>query len=852
MAMQGVTNALFELISSNDKNASTFLSSLKTGDSLKGRITEVLTGQDKAVINFRGYNMICQIPENAQLTRGETLTFTVTNTNDKIFMKIVNDPAIIMARGMEAQPGGVKAVSSQFAEILTALKIPLNEQNIFIASRLTDYHISVTKENMLQMTTALNNFMDSKGIDMRAFGADSMPAVKETIVLNSLRLMSEASPDKAQPPMVQINTQSRPSLAAADYASLGKISTAPAAEAPQNAASVERMSNMLSVINSLAKSVSDGSMRGDASSFSISFSTSEAPYLSTALRNGAVAGFISNSQVQQAADAVSGKGSLTILSGSAWAEILPGKNEVTITFNNIPGAVAEAAKNSTMQPQLRHEINTIINKASDGSIIEVPSARADAQLSSMPGRDAAIRELASLVNSLKTEITAPQNTTPQQNAAAIMNGVNIIKQNIADNKAMKSEAAASKGSPDAGISTGTQGSVPVLTSKLEGILNKFLAEAAGIAKQEGQSQVNPVKFQPQAMAQFREAAQDMASALKSLNFQVQKESVFTPPAINTPFDPDTSIEALALLKSRQIEINNPVFVETMSRYFKSDMKLASNIEALSSAINAFQSHPATAAESKSVQGIKAAAADLKNVIEQMLIRPDASAKHVDVASQLKAFTDKSGLNIENRLSAAPHEISAAAAGSFKDNLKTGLVRLTDEINRIDAYKLSQSFRESVVKMRDAASDTLANLTALQMMNHKPAALEMMYTQLPLFADNKLFNGELQVWYRKGAPKENPSAAVPVNLVFVLNTSNLGAIKVNMTVFKNEVECTVKTGNEKAKQALTRMRNDFLENLKGGNYSVKAFSVTVDNGQENGAEEPSSGGYVELGRINLQA
>lgn len=849
MAMQGVSSYLLELTASNDKNASAFLASLKPGDTIKGRVAEILGGQNKAVINFRGNNLISQLPENTQLAKGETLTFTVTNVNEKIFMKIINDPAMAIARGMDPQQAAGKAGPAQFADILTALKVPVNEQNLFIASRLSDYHIPVNKENMTQMSVALNNFMESKGIDMRAFGADSLSGVKETLVMNLFRLMNEAASVKAQnlPPSATLPVSSKiqPAItAAADYAAIGKSAAAVLPAGKESSSGIEKFSNILSVINSLSKSINDGSVAGEAARFSVSFKGAEMQYLATALRNASAEGYINPAYSAKASDAAAGKSQLSILSGNAWAEIAPDKGGVTITLNNLPNAAADSVKSFLTVPQMRHEANALISRAAAGTIIELPAVQA--AVGSVPS---AQQQTTALITALKAEITAPQNTTPQQNAAAIINSANMLKQEIGFNRAGKSGKESNGSTTDIKNTPLSASSIP---TKAESVINKFLSQASVIAANEGQESINPAKLSSQGIMQIREAARDMAAALDKLSIMPKNLGVFTPPSINTPFDPDTSIEALALLKSRQIDINNPVFVETMAKYFKSDMKLAANIETLSAAINAFQSHKVPASEAGQVKSIQNAAADLKNVIEQMLIRPDMSSKQVDVAAQVKAFTDKSGLNMENKIAAAPHELSAAAVGSLKDNLKSGLVRLTDEINRIDAYKLSQSFRESVVKMRDAASDTLTNLTALQLMNHKPAALEMMYTQLPLFADNKIFNGELQVWYRKGAPKENTSAAVPVNLVFVLNTSNLGAIRVNMTVFKNEVECTVKTGNEKAKQALTRMRNDFLDNLKGGDYSVKAFNVIVDSGEGQAMSEVSSGGYVELGRINLKA
>ncbi len=848
MAMQGVSNFLVELTASPDKKASDFLSTLKPGDTLKGRVTEFLEGQNRAVINFRGYNMISQLPENAVLSRGETLSFVVTSVNDKVFMKIVNDPTVLMGRGVELQADALKAGAQQFAQILTQLKVPVNEQNLFIASRLSDYHIPVTRENMAQVSSALNNFLNDKGIDARAFGADSLPAVKETLALNVFRLMSEAS--GARPAMPEgAAVQPSKIIAPAVQQALNET-------AAKTAHPAERIANMLSVINSLSRSVTDGAVAGNSAGFSLSFKPNEASYFLTAARNASAEGFINPAYLQQVSDALNSKsGTVTILAGNAWAEVSSSKEGVTVTFNNVNAAVESALKENQPPPAMRHEVSSLIKNAGENRLIEVPLPQAPSQQGAQTQAAESVRIMSGLISQIRTDILSPQNTTPQMNAAAVLATAVKIRDTAAENiKAVKEESVKSALSQDK-AAAGRHSEAAQALAKAENVINKFISSAGSIAAKDGQQTVNPAAFSPNALAEYRAAAKGTAAALEIPLFAPKKEAPFMPPVIAAPFDPETSIEALALLKSRQIDINNPSFVATMSKYFKSDMKLASNIEALSAAINAFESHPASAAEKAQVKGIRAAAEGLRITIENMLIKPEASSGQLDAASQLKAFTDKSGLNLENRAAAAASSANQNPAdiAVMKDSFKSGLIVLTNEINRIDAYKLSQSFRENVIKMREAASDTLSNLSALQMMNHKPPALELMYTQLPILADSRVFNGELQVWYRKDAPKDNPSATVPVNMVFVLNTSNLGTIKVNMTVYKNEVECTVKASDEKAKQALNRMKTQFLESLEKSRYSIKAFNVIIDGSESAGQmQDAASGGYIELARINLQA
>jgi hypothetical protein len=489
-------------------------------------------------------------------------------------------------------------------------------------------------------------------------------------------------------------------------------------------------------------------------------------------------------------------------------------------------------------------------------------------------------------------VLTPQNTNLQEN----------VTQTVALIRDLNAVLTPLIKQPETAVDKSVQGSQAVMNDFRAGLL-RISDGIADVAKQlslpvepqadkTGIMQAAPktnilnagdISLKPQDFMKYQSVMKDFlvrAGETVLIKSPQQAKAGLMPVTSSLPVDTESTIEALAFLKSRDIPPQQG-FVDIMSRYFKNDMKLSGSVSQLNSAAAAFETAfkgyrpqatggaDGTGVNTAPVPGstikdIAQTLQDAKNIITDMSIKTgDRDLKAAVLETQLKAFIDKSGLNLENRLSIQAdrraEQLSNAGAlkgqeaqAVSKDNLKSIVMKLVEQIKGIDSSKMSATQRESVKQVREAANDILTNLNALQFINHKPASFEMAYTQVPVFFNNKIFNGELQVWYRKGALKEDLRNNTPVNMVFMLNTSKLGAVKISMTVYKNEVECTVKAENEKAKQVLTRSKSEFLESLKGMKYNVKAFNVQLDEDGDTGTAPPPGDGYVNMGRINLQA
>ncbi|HDQ25807.1 MAG TPA: hypothetical protein ENN43_03560, partial [bacterium] len=231
MAVHGINSGLFEFLLAPDKKTQEFLASLKPGDTLRGKVADIIQGQNKAVINFRGNNVTSLMPQGMDIQKGDIINVTVTKTGDSIFMKLSNNITAEVGRGAPVISAGTAAATpQQIAGMLAAAQAPVNEQNIYIAQKLIDYNLPVDSKNINDINSALVMNMRSKGIEQAVISLSGQDAAKEALASFLARL----------------NTQ----MAAHASAMKAGASQAEAQSIRQEAA--VKALNMLNVINSIA------------------------------------------------------------------------------------------------------------------------------------------------------------------------------------------------------------------------------------------------------------------------------------------------------------------------------------------------------------------------------------------------------------------------------------------------------------------------------------------------------------------------------------------------------------------------------------------------------------------------
>jgi hypothetical protein len=952
MAVQNVNNSLLQLLNSNDKNIQDFLSTISTGDTLKGRVVDILQGENKAIINFKGFNIISELPQGAQLQKGDIINVSVSQINDKIFMKLLAGPAADLGKGIEAAAGQQQVTTQQLIDALNSAKVPVNEQNIFIAQKLTDYHLPVNSENINDINSALNDYMEAKGLDVRAFNIDSPQTAKNVFVTNLVNFSSEADKivqngssalqeqaqgnniavtgqadvqgraqnvaagriqSQVQPQtlvqmaqtlaqsqaqtralaqtqvqaqtqeQIQVQTQGQVQaqlqISGQDQTQVQgqtqTVATAPQGMLQQILApdtALARLSNMLNTLTTIAAAIPDISVSNGKDALIVTIRNAP-PDLAGSVVNLAVKdGFISQQNSGEVLSAISDGQPAVVNAGNLQITRLS-NNDIEIRMGSIKenleaistqGLVGQAADAQTANNMKDVMLNKLLGTPSEGSKA-ASNVSDNPDIMSVVPQDTgkSIQQIRDAFNTLKSSINNPGDSNFQQNIRDIAGALARIN---SGSTALNNKLS--------GAVNGNRGQLPELSADsamLGREINQLFQKVNFKAGGEVDNTVAPKDFM-----KFQAAVRDFISRTQDLT-PVKSQDPVKPSgtsitiAANSEFDVESTIESLTFLKSRDIPLQNGKFIDTMGKYFKDDMKLNQNIESLSNAIAKFDSVRTSAKlpapEATLMNALSRSTSSIKTMVQQLAIDPqESNLKQQVIDRQFRDFITNSGLNLESRLKdsvlsqesqtqaaqTAPGKSAAAVDPSLnKENLKSAMVNLSNQLQKADAMSLTPDHKEAVRMLKDASSDIQTNLNAIQFINQKPAAYEIIYTQIPVLMNNKLFNGEMQVWYRKGSLKENLDKAMPVNIVFMLNTSNLGSVKVSMTVYKNDVDCVVNASSEKAKQALIRGKSEFLGNVEGAKYKMKAFKVFIDD--EQSASQPSSGeGYVSLGRINLQA
>lgn len=890
MAINGVNRNPMEFMISQDKSIQDFTGSIKAGDILKGRVLDVIPGENKAVINFRGYNIVSELPNGMTINPGDVINVQVSKVNDQVFMKLM-PPALNLGTGAE-MPGSQPVTPQQIINLLNTIKVPVNEQNIFMAQKLLDYHLPVTAESITELSGSLARYMENKGIDVRAFNVQTPQAAKEIAVENMVKLDSllrqanvpqqaitaaaqgTAVTTAAQGTVVTAAAQGTAATAAAQgmavtVAAQGTAATAAAlGTALYPAAGMhERINNMINTIAAVIQG--SGEMEITEQNGIVTLTVKNPPpglvknLAVTALRDGSMTAFeadtlVNNSNLSQPASIASGSVVLNRASG----------NSYQIQFNNLremietaatPGITGQAALTQAAANMRESFNNKLLGLNPSGQNTSAVASKPDIISLLGPEIKDALLILRENTSLLQKSVTSPGSINMEQNVREIAQQIAAINRSVGLLNSAYDQTAAVK----AGMSnTEAVGIKAELTAMVK--MTQDTAARMNLSAVPEETNILPKDFIVfQTMAKKLSAELQAMTLPKTAPAVNEEKPLNIPIQVNPAIDMESTIESLAFLKSRNISTGNDGFIDIMGRYFKNDMKLNRNMEALNLSFEKFDAVKNTASPDRLtnafISRLSELTAGIRQFMQGMSLNPtDNNLKLQLIQDQLTNFLDKSGMNTESRLkeavlnsSTAGTQANETAAAASKDTLKAQLINLTNEIDQSGALNMNARQKEAVRSIHDKAADILTNMNALQFINQKPVSYEALYTQIPVFLNNKFFNGELQVWFRKGSLKENYEKSMPVNFVFMLNTSNMGNVKISMTVYKKDVECNVTIDNEKAKQVLMRGKNDFMKSMEGVNFNMKNFNIQLE--KDNPADVPAlSDGYVNLGRINMQA
>jgi len=785
MPVQGVNNQIFELLFSRDKKIQDFIKLLKPGDMLNGKVIDVFLNENKALINFKGYNLISQIPQNINIQKGDTINVIVYNINDKIYMKLNN-----LTNNNIISPLNNTLISEEILNVLNSLKIPINEHNLFVAQNLIKYQLPVNKENINDINNSLTRYLQEKGIDIKIFNLQNSSVAKEIIFSNLIKFNNE------------INQLYNNQNLIYDKSISSKV--------------FERLSNLINTANELNKYIPEQKIFIDENSLILKFDNINQSKINDIIN------ILSKQGVDIKQQQISENISFNNIN------LIKDDNTVIIKFENLINNLKTISDNINKfgNSQIFNKFNEIITNL---NTFDTPK-----QI--LTNLNPVLLNLKNIYDDINNNVYQPNNTKLNDNIKQIFSLLNTFKNEL-DN--VKSNNIINNND----------------LNKIYDLLNKSINT---INNSLGENKLNPKNF-----INIQNSVKNFLDEVNNiLNFKNTDNKINIPPPSSIKIDIESIIEALIFLKTKNININNDKFIDIMSKFFSNDMKLSNNIDKLNLYINDFLNAINNDKTTKNnFIKIIDIINNIKNNLNEISIKPDNNNLKPEILlTQIKNFIEKSGLNVENNIKNIllqeidnnTSSIKNLSGHTLDKNLKSLLIKFNNELDSINTSNFNNNIRKIISDLKETSNDILNNLNAIQLINQKQSAIDLIYTQIPVFFNTKFFNGELQIWYRKDSPKQELGKLTPVNLLFIINTSNLGQVKLYITIFKNQIDCIIKTANENVKQILTRGKNEFINKLSELNYKINNFNIKLEDISNDDLNNNQNNQYIKLSNINLRA
>lgn len=837
MAIQGIKGNIFELLLSPDKKIQDFISTLKQGDILKGRIIELFPNEQKAIINFKGFNVVSQIPANLNLAKGDTINVSVVDIGKNIQMKLITD-LTEMGVGIKQLEDNNIIKTEQFINLLNSLKVPVNEQNIYIAEKLTNYGIPLTKENITEVSNRLLNYFESKGIDIRALNITNQSTAKEIVLTGIVKFVQELDGLLGN---LKANFSNNKNVNT--FAENNSIS------AKEIKGQIEKIINLFNMSREIGKATDN-----------INFIASDKSLI-VEINN-----WLAIKDVKNVSDIAKNNENILNLKNLK-SDIVINNNTITFKLENIQEALKEVVniltKMYSINSRTLHNLNQLINNIDKNNNLEKEAIiTGQFNILNEDGKKL-LNEIRQNFSNLKQNVLSTRQNDIQGVIKQAINSVILLK-NMTDEINKNINSYINKNDTN-------KKEIVFIKQEFKTIIDVINRE---IGKINIRQNAELIPFQ---IVNIHTGLKQLVNELSELSIFKNQENFnlkFSSEIVNN-IDIESTLEAIIFLKSRNIQMDNS-FIDSMQKYFVNGMKLNQNIESLMFNFKEFESlvkKDAYGMNKNEIDALNKIIQNIKNISDKMAIKPEQTKLDSEtLLNQIKNFLDKSGINLESKIRQVidnlNNTINLQKEGQttkselnktpvvnneikeLSENFKSLLIELNNKLDKLDYIRYMDKSSEILHKMKANIDDLLVNLNALQFINQKPVSFDIFYTQLPIFINNRFFNGEIQIWYKKGSLKNNLETSEPLNIVFLLNTSNLGNVKINMLVHKNDINCVIQTENEKIKQILLKNKNEFLSNIENINFKMKNFSIKVEN--EKDSIDFIGNGYINLGKVDLRA
>ncbi len=228
--------------------------------------------------------------------------------------------------------------------------------------------------------------------------------------------------------------------------------------------------------------------------------------------------------------------------------------------------------------------------------------------------------------------------------------------------------------------------------------------------------------------------------------------------------------------------------------------------------------------------------------------PFISAAGEEMARQLSGIFAFLGLNLESELAKLLGKGIRKVDGAQLDSmgLKWKLMKL---ISRLESSNLDSESAGNLKEILREARALLKSLEQVQVQNARFHGASYLYLELPVSPKEGFERAQLEFFYRtRGDGKEIDPENCTV--VFTLDMSRLGRLRVRMAVREGQVSGTIETKNEDVAGFIREDTSSLNEALEARGYKSAMFHVWEGGGTPDPL--PTLLSDIPVSRINVEA
>ena len=224
-----------------------------------------------------------------------------------------------------------------------------------------------------------------------------------------------------------------------------------------------------------------------------------------------------------------------------------------------------------------------------------------------------------------------------------------------------------------------------------------------------------------------------------------------------------------------------------------------------------------------------------SLINQILQFVSLNPNDAEFADQLSQFASRLGLGYEAKLVAIldSSESIQEFSKSTDRNLKALLLRLNLQVkDSLAVNGLRDAVRRNLLQVMDAMEQVFASIDSHEIaMNRDIINGGQFYLQIPLYYDDKHLTAEIL------GRSDSSDNIDPENLQLqmVIETKNLGTLKVNLHVLHRDMICAILTEDLSYNSFIDREKGNLLSRMKALNYNLEDIHLQVVDKDEIGID-----------------